>query len=311
MPPAARTGPRAKRLPKFIEPMLAQPGKPFDSDAYLFEIKWDGTRGLAFIDDDGYRLVNRRQIDFTDRYPEFAFLERLPPGTVLDGEVVVLHRGKPDFDRLQAREQLRSPLRIKSSARAMPATYIVFDQLYSGYVSMTNKPLAERREQLQALVKTCGEKHLVMSEGVVGQGLKFYGEAVKHGLEGVVAKRLASRYLPGKRTPAWVKIKRAERIFCAIIGFLPDGRDDFRSLVLAAESDEGLRPVGKVGTGIDARLRARLNRLLWPRVCERPLVPCRERARWVKPGLYCWVTCMERTKGGELRAPVFAELCVE
>lgn len=311
MPATARSKKREQRLPAFIAPMLATPGTPFDSAEYLFEVKWDGTRGLTFVEDGTYRMVNRRRIDFTDRYPEFGFLAELPPGTVLDGEVVVLNQGKPDFDRLMAREQLRSTMRIKSSARAMPATYIVFDVLYEGYVSLMAKPLHERRERLRTIVEGCHEKHFIMSEGVVGDGIAFFNEAVKHGLEGVVAKRLNSRYLSGKRTPAWVKIKRSERIFCAIIGFVPSGKDDFRSLVIAAEGNDGLRPVGKVGSGIDTKLRARLNKLLWSRICDRPIVACRERAHWVEPGLYCWVTCMERTKGGELRAPAFNELVVE
>ncbi|MGH7139936.1 MAG: hypothetical protein ACREHD_29710, partial [Pirellulales bacterium] len=97
----------------------------------------------------------------------------------------------------------------------------------------------------------------------------------------------------------------------AASGFIPSGKDDFRSLVIAAESEQGLRPVGKVGSGFDARLRAKLNKLLWSRVCERPIIACRERAHWVTPGLYGWVTCMERTKGGDLRAPAFIELCVD
>lgn len=311
MPAAAKSTKSGQHLPAFIAPMLATPGKPFDSSDHLFEIKWDGTRGLAFIEGGAYRLVNRRRIDFTNRYPEFSFLNGLPPGTVLDGEVVVLHGGKPDFDRLMARDQLRSPLKIKTSARAMPATFIVFDVLYEKYASLMSKPLHQRRDCLQALVQAVGDKHFVMSQGIVGAGAAFFHEAVKQNLEGVVAKRLDSRYLPGKRSPAWVKIKRFERVFCAIIGFIPSGNDDFRSLVIAAECDGCLRTVGKVGTGFDARLRAKLNELLWPRVCERPIVTCRERARWVTPGLYCWVSCMERTKGGELRAPVFAELCVE
>lgn len=311
MPAAAKKKKPTQRLPAFIPPMLATPGKPFDSDDFLFEVKWDGTRGLAFIEDGTYRLVNRRRIDFTERYPEFGFLADLPPGTVLDGEVVVLHGGKPSFDRLMAREQLRTPMKIKSSSRAMPATYIVFDLLYENYVPVMNKPLHERRERLQALVEACDDEHFIMSEGIVGKGVAFYEEAVKLGLEGVIAKRLDSRYLPGKRTPAWLKIKRFERIFCAIIGFIPSGKDDFRSLVIAAESEQGLRSVGKVGSGFDARLRAKLNKLLWSRICERPIVPCRERALWITPGLYCWVTCMERTKGGEMRAPAFVELCME
>src|SRR5262249_4361386 len=94
-------------LPRFIAPMLSTPTQPFDSDDYVFEIKWDGTRVLAFIEDGGHRLMNRRRINMTERYPEFAFFKDLPSGTVLDGEVVVLVGGRPDFGKLQSREQSR------------------------------------------------------------------------------------------------------------------------------------------------------------------------------------------------------------
>src|SRR5438128_9462476 len=108
-------------LPAFITPMLALPGKAFDSDDYLFEIKWDGTRTLAFLEQGAYRLVNRRKVDLTHRYPEFAFLADLAPGTVLDGEIVVLKQGKSDFPSLLSREQARSEMRVRNLAKAMPA----------------------------------------------------------------------------------------------------------------------------------------------------------------------------------------------
>lgn len=98
------------RLPRFVAPMLAQEGTPFDSPEHLFEIKWDGTRVLAFIDQSGYRLVNRNRADVTDRYPELGFLATLPAGIVLDGEIVVLRQGKPDF-RLLLSRRFRSALR--------------------------------------------------------------------------------------------------------------------------------------------------------------------------------------------------------
>ena len=100
--------------------MLAQPGTPFDSDRHLFEVKWDGTRALAFIDRDGYRLLNRRRAEIASRYPELECLRGLRPGTVLDGEVVVLRDGKPDFGLLMSREQTRTEIRIRASARATP-----------------------------------------------------------------------------------------------------------------------------------------------------------------------------------------------
>jgi bifunctional non-homologous end joining protein LigD len=304
-----RSGPQ--ELPAFIPPMLAKPGMPFDSAEHLFEIKWDGTRTLSFIDQGRYRLVNRRRVDMTDRYPEFAFLAQLPPGTMLDGEMVVLRDGKPDFGLLQSREQSRTPLKIRTLARSTPASYIVFDLLYENFQSVMARPLQARRERLRELVKPYGQGRLVLSEGIVGQGKAFFQEACRQGLEGVVAKRLQSSYLPGRRTDAWIKIKRSALIDCAIIGFVPAGQDDFRSLILAAQDQGQLRCVGKVGTGFPNKLRRRLNELLWARLRPKPLVPCRIRGKWVEPGLYCRVSCMERTSSGELRAPVFEELIEE
>ncbi len=254
-----------KELPRFVPPMLAKLGSPFDSDKYLFEVKWDGTRTLAFIDKLGYRLVNRRQADMTDRYPEFAFLGKHKPGIVLDGEMVVLNNGKPDFGLLQSREHSQSSLKVKNLAKSLPATYIVFDLLYEGYESWMEKPLNVRRERLATLVKEYNQPRLVLSEGIVGQGKAFFRAVVAQELEGLIAKRLDSRYGPGQRTDAWVKIKRGEQVLCAVIGFLPSGKDDFRSLILAADHEGSLRYVGKVGTGFDNALRKKINKLLWSR----------------------------------------------
>ena len=110
-------------LPVFVSPMLAQKGQPFDSEAHLFEIKWDGTRMLAFVEGDGYRLVNRHRAERTAQYPELACLAELPAGVILDGEVVVLHEGRPDFGRLLSHDQAGSPLKIRLLARSMPAMY--------------------------------------------------------------------------------------------------------------------------------------------------------------------------------------------
>ena len=110
----------SRPLPKYISPMQAKLGTAFDSDKHLFEIKWDGTRAFCFIEKGSHRLVNRRRIDMTDRYPEFAFLSELPSGTVLDGEMIVLKNGKPDFPSLLSRDQSRSPLKTRTSSAARP-----------------------------------------------------------------------------------------------------------------------------------------------------------------------------------------------
>jgi ATP-dependent DNA ligase len=185
--------------------MLAKRGAPFDSPEHLFEIKWDGTRVLAFVDSNGYRLVNRHRADVTDRYPELGFLDHLAAGTVLDGEVVVLRQGKPDFGLLLSRNQARAPLKIRSLARTFPVTYVVFDLLYHRFESLLALPLRARRHRLETVVRACDNSRLVYSEGIVGPGRAFFEAVCRKGLEGVVAKRLDGRYRPGRR--AWIKVK--------------------------------------------------------------------------------------------------------
>ena len=194
-------------LPAFVRPMLAQPGSPFDSDQHLFEIKWDGTRMLAFVDDAGYRFSNRHCGDRTEQYPEFAFLAQAPAGTILDGEMVVLHDGQPDFRRLLSRDQARRPLTIRLLARSLPATYVVFDLLYSRYRSLLAEPLQHRRALIGQLVQELGQPALVLSQGIVGAGTTFFQQVCQLGMEGVVAKCVTSRYRPGRRSASWIKIK--------------------------------------------------------------------------------------------------------
>ncbi len=301
----------SRKLPAFIQPMLARSGEAFDSDEHVFEIKWDGTRVLAFVEGGSCRLMNRREFDVTWRYPELAVLGGLPAGTVLDGEIVVLREGKPDFGLLLSREQIRAPRKAETAARATPVTYIVFDQLYSAFDPVLDEPLSSRRERLEETAGALDERCLVFSEGVVGGGVAFHRAACERELEGTVAKRLSSRYLPGRRTDAWIKIKRRLSTLCAIIGFVPAGDDDIRSLIVATEEDGELRPAGRVGSGIDSAMRDRLNRLLRERLRSRPIVRCGIRGKWVEPGLYCKVTYSERTGSGEFRAPVFEGLIEE
>jgi hypothetical protein len=112
----------ARELPRFVPPMLAQPGVPFDSSEHVFEVKWDGTRVLAFVESYGYRLVNRHRADVSDRYPELGFLNDFPAGIILDGEVVVLRQGKPDFGLLLSRNQARAQLSWRPSSKAWPGS---------------------------------------------------------------------------------------------------------------------------------------------------------------------------------------------
>lgn len=308
----------ANRLPARFAPMLAASGPPFDSDRHLFEVKWDGIRAVTMVDRDGVHMRSRRGSDLTGNYPELAVLERLPPGTMVDGEIVVLNEGRPDFEFALRRDR-RGP---GTADGDRPALYLAFDLMYRDYAPTMELPLTERRAPLAELVDACGSSHVAFSEGIVGAGVKFYGEVCARAMEGVMAKRLDSRYLPGKRSDAWVKIKRRISYHCLVLGYLDKEGGDFQSLAVATERapGAGLHYAGRVGSGFDAAERAQLNDLLRSHRCAQPLLPLPadrsardqlDQMCWVEPVLFCVVSCVEMTAGGMLRAPVFERLVRE
>ena len=296
------------RLPGHIAPMLARIGSPFDSPDHLFEIKWDGVRAVTYVEDGRHRMHGRRRRDLADRYPELAGLASLPPGTVLDGELVVLRAdGRPDFPAILGREN-GNAARAHDAARLSPVVYVVFDLLYADGESLLALPLRERRERLARVVAAAALPRVVASDGVVGDGLALFAAARGRGLEGIVGKRLASPYLPGERTDAWQKWKVQRQVHCLILGYEPDGARDFKSLIVATDVHGELRCVGKVGSGIGEAERTELKRLLFASRTARPLIEPGLPGRWVAPGIYCTVNFLEWTAGGALRAPVFVAL---
>ena len=291
--------------------MLAKLGEPFDSDEHLFEIKWDGFRAVTLIEGGAHRIWSRRQLDFTPRFPELGFLSTLPEGLALDGELVLLKDGRADFQGLLQRNQARDELRIEALARSRPVTYVVFDLMYQDFASCMDEPLTARRERLARVVGECGEPRLVMSEAVIGQGLETFEKLRSLSFEGMVAKRLDSTYEPGMRTGAWTKCKVPHYMHCAIVGYLDDEDGEVRSLIIATDDPEGLKCVGRVGSGLTAAMRKKLTQMLLLKRREKPLIDCGMEGAWVEPGLYCKVRYMERTSNGTLRAPVFLELISE
>lgn len=272
--------------------MLAVLGEPFDSPAHFFEVKWDGFRALLRVDESGWRLTSRRQLDLTARFPGLAFLAKTRPGVALDGEIVAFTDGRPDFERLL-------------ESRPGPVAFVAFDVLYHDWQPMLQRPLAERRELLAEVVEDIGDPRLVLSEGVRGSGRAFFEQLAARGFEGVVAKRLDGPYEAGQRTGAWVKVKRSQTLQCLVLGYFEEG-GDLRSLALAAPDGAGvLRYVGRCGSGLDTAARRALLPRLRARPRAMPLVACSEKALWVEPGVYCHVKFVERTRSGHLRAPVF------
>jgi ATP-dependent DNA ligase len=195
-------------LPAAIQPMLAQRApEPFDSEDYLFEIKWDGIRCLAFIEAGRLRLQSRDLMAISAQFPELASLAQLPSGTVLDGELVVLKDGKPCFAEIQKRTQLRTSHRIGMFSHALPVSYLVFDLLYWEGESLVAAPLSARREALNSLTARLPESGVLVSGAVLRYGRACFETVAKLGLEGLMAKRLDSPYVVGRRSRHWLKIK--------------------------------------------------------------------------------------------------------
>jgi bifunctional non-homologous end joining protein LigD len=297
-----------------IPPMLAYAGMPFDSPRHLFEIKWDGTRCLLFLKGKDLRLQNRRLEDITARYPELSRISRgiRARNAILDGELVVLAQGRPDFGKLQQRQQVASPLKIELLSRQLPVTYIAFDLLFLDDAQCFQAPLRERKGLLKRILRE--SPHLVESRYIGERGKSFFKEVVDQGLEGVMAKALDSPYLMGRRSRHWLKIKPRGRAVCYVVGYTPGkgGRAGaFGALAVAAVVEGAWVYRGLVGSGFSEADLETLPRRLEALRLDAPPIPVRERVpgiTWVRPELRCEVTFQEATARTRFRAPAFKRL---
>jgi bifunctional non-homologous end joining protein LigD len=301
------------RLPELVEPMLASPGTlPADEADWAYEFKWDGVRALARIEGGRLQLHSRKGNDITVTYPELRQLgEELGSTQVwLDGEIVALRDGGPSFPALQQRMHVQNDRQARSLATSVPVTYLIFDVLYLDGKSCVDLPFAERRELLEGL--GLRGPHWLVSPSYEGDGAAVVETAREQRLEGVIAKRLSSRYYPGRRTADWVKITEVLTLEVLVGGWRPgEGRRSgtIGSLMLGVPTETGLRYVGQVGTGFSDEALAALHDRLTSLVCkENPFtneVP-RDRAKgatWVVPELVGEVEFRNWTQDGRLRAP--------
>ena len=302
-------------MPPNVEPMKAAIGdRPPRGDGWLFEIKWDGVRAIAFIDQEEVRLQSRSGIRCERQYPELATIHHsIAANTaVLDGEIAVLdEKGVSRFHLIQPRISNTDPNSIAHMVRSIPVVYFVFDLLYLDGYDLRKVELAQRRELLDTIV-TSGPV-LRVSEAFAGDGTELLDAARATGLEGILAKRAASCYEP-RRSNDWLKIKLVHQEEFVIGGYTaPQGdRENFGALVLGAYRDDQLHWVGNVGTGFDQKLLAGIFRKLQPLVTA--ACPFVERPKpdrgmtWVQPELVAQVKYANWTPDSRLRAPVFLGL---
>lgn len=309
-------------MPTAIYPMLATSTEDaFDDPAWLFEIKLDGYRAIAFLEKGRTRLVSRNQNDLTGQYPELADLAEHIHATnaVLDGEVVALdEQGRPSFSLMQQRTGLRSYGRRVAPKADIPILYYAFDVLYLDGVDLRRLPLEERKTRLAGLLRE-SDGIVRISESFPEHGRALFEAARKAGLEGIVAKRRDSLY-EEHRSHAWLKIKLRHQIECVIGGYTePDGsRAYFGSIVLGLYDDQDrLIHIGQAGSGFNHKtLESVWRRLQKIESARSPFfgkVEALKRAHWVKPELVAQIEFGEWTHstdegGSKLRAPVFLGL---
>src|SRR3954463_9496102 len=294
-----------------LRPMLAEAQeKPFNAPGWLFELKLDGYRALASRDQTS-RLLSRNGNDLSDCFPEIVqALKALPfERVLLDGELVALdEHGRPSFQRLQQRAQLRRALDIRHAVVDCPVTFYAFDLLAFDGFDLRGLPLSTRKRLLQRVAPLAGVIRYL--DHFEDDGIVLYQQVQKLGLEGIVAKRSDSPYKSG-RSSVWIKIRTRRTEDFVVVGFTePKGsRSGFGALHLGSYHNGELRYSGRAGSGFSEKqlfeVRETLQSLLLGDApCAGPL-PQGDGTRWVEPRLVCEVEYTERTEEGLLRQPVF------
>jgi bifunctional non-homologous end joining protein LigD len=317
----ALAGAEQRPMPTIIHPMLAaSAAKAFNDPGWLFEIKWDGYRAVAFLDDGRVRLVSRNQNDLTAQFselkslPQFVKVQR----AILDGEIVALDdEGRPSFSLMQQRTGFQPGKRRLPRREGVPVIYYAFDLLYLDGLDLRRVALGERKRLLREKIVDGGV--IQFSDHYAEKGLDLFEAAKRRGLEGIVAKKRGGAY-EEKRSTNWLKIKITQRQECVIGGYTdPEGsREYFGALVLGLYDPRGrLIHVGQAGTGFDQKTLKEIFAGLQPlKTKQNPFygeIGGLRKVQFVRPELVAEIKFAEWThetsEGGmKLRAPVFMGL---
>lgn len=310
--------PRQKKskFPEKISPMLATlVGEPFDQPGWIYEVKWDGYRSLAFVKNGEVELASRNSKSFNDKfYPIYQELLTWKMNVILDGEIVSLNeKGIADFSSLQG-------WRSEADGQLM---YYVFDILWYEGKDLMQTPLHERREILKSILPVSAD--IKISENFETNGIEFFKLAQEMSLEGIMAKKEDSLYFPGTRSKDWLKIKTEERQEVVIGGFTKNENSSklFSSLLVGVFKNKTLHFTGKIGTGFTVKLQKELMEKFEPLIInDCPFVnepdvnqpsrfrpnPPKAEAVWLKPELISEVSYREMTRDGVMRHPSFEGL---
>lgn len=295
--------------PAFVSPMLATlTAAPFDNEDWIYEIKYDGYRTVAVIDDKHVNLFSRNELSFNKNFKAVADeLQKISHNAVIDGEVVIEEKGRSNFQLLQS---------FGKTGKGELKFYVFDIQQLDGH-DTTQLPLLERKQLLKMLLSKYKLKNIIYSEHIQGKGTAFFEKAVADQLEGIIAKEANSPYRVGKRSGEWLKIKSIQSEEAIIIGFTdPKGsRNHFGSLLLGQYNGKQLEYIGNCGSGFNEaslkELYAKFQKLEIPKSLLAEKVTTPGKIHWIKPELVCQVKFTEWTNDGSLRHPVYMGLRVD
>ncbi|WP_167956837.1 ATP-dependent DNA ligase [Anaerosporobacter faecicola] len=288
---------------KGLKPMLiAEQEEPFDSEDFIYEIKLDGIRCIAYLDETGTDLRNKRDKKLLPHVPELSNIHKQVKGKcILDGELFILKNGVTDFYEIQKRVMMSDPFRIQLAAQKYPASFVAYDIVYLNDKQIDMLPLMERKMILNdTVVET---ERISISRYIEQKGIQLFELAKQNGLEGIVAKRKDSLYTFDKRSKNWIKCKVMSTDDCVICGYIPK-EHNMISFVLGQYDGDILVYKGHVTLGASLRI---LNQYEYKRIEYSPFgeVPKgNENATWLEPSLVCIVESMP-TEKESFRQPVF------
>ena len=297
---------RELNISELIKPMLAtRTSEIFNKADWIYELKWDGYRALANIENGNVDLYSRNGISFNKKFaPIYQNLQTIPHDVILDGEIVVLGEdGLPQFQELQNYQR-----DISGELR-----FYVFDLLYLNGHNIMHLPLLERKSLLPDVIEDI--PLVFYCDHIDTMGKTFFEKTIDSGMEGVIAKKSNSTYLPGSRSKNWLKIKAFESQEALICGYTEseDTGLPFRSLILGVYRSGKLDYIGNVGTGFNMEGRKELFNTMKPLVSEKSPFEKKINLKgrkpvWLSPELVCEAKFSEWTKSGHLRHPVFKGL---
>lgn len=301
-------------MPKHVEPMLSTlADDPFDNDDWIFELKLDGIRALVVKDGDKLEMWTRNAKSMANRFPTIAAaLGALHANSmILDGEIVALdEKGHSHFGLIQPRIHLSRAKDIAMADQEIPVHFYAFDVLHLNGYNLMKFPVIARKEVLKALIPDRAG-WIRYTDHVEGRGIDFFNAVSSHGLEGIVAKKKTSEYVPA-RSKYWIKIKTQHTDRFVVGGFTPPAgsRKYFGALLLGLYDRKGdFIYVGRAGGGFDDRTLAEASKEVRKRIAsKRPFkeVPAEvRRSTWVQPQLVCEVRFTEWTADRMLRNPIF------